>query len=130
MKGIVGRFFFQFGMTFTFAVFIMLMGLVTKNAILLVDFTNHLRAQGMSTVEAPKEAGPIRRRSHPSTLLTLVVCRWSTRPWRASPSSRPMRWIRRKITGSDHQDGVVPRSEAPTPVPVGAVPQVLIDREI
>jgi multidrug efflux pump subunit AcrB len=31
---------------------IMLMGLVTKNGILLIDFTNHQREQGMSRTEA------------------------------------------------------------------------------
>jgi HAE1 family hydrophobic/amphiphilic exporter-1 len=41
---------------------IMLMGLVTKNAILVVDFTNQLRARGMERDEALKTAGPIRLR--------------------------------------------------------------------
>jgi HAE1 family hydrophobic/amphiphilic exporter-1 len=41
---------------------IMLMGLVTKNGILVVDFTNQLRRQGMSTHEALLTAGPIRLR--------------------------------------------------------------------
>ena len=36
---------------------IMLMGLVTKNAILLVDFANQLRAEGRSVHEALVEAG-------------------------------------------------------------------------
>ena len=41
---------------------IMLMGLVTKNAILLVDYTNQLRKGGMEIVEALLEAGTIRLR--------------------------------------------------------------------
>ena len=36
---------------------IVLIGLVAKNAILLVDFTNHLRQEGMSTYKALIEAG-------------------------------------------------------------------------
>ncbi|BBB90476.1 MAG TPA: efflux RND transporter permease subunit [Methylomusa anaerophila] len=41
---------------------IMLMGLVTKNAILLVDYTNQLRAGGMGITEALIEAGSVRLR--------------------------------------------------------------------
>jgi HAE1 family hydrophobic/amphiphilic exporter-1 len=41
---------------------IMLMGLVTKNAILLVDFTNQLRSQGVEVKEALARAGMIRLR--------------------------------------------------------------------
>jgi len=37
--------------------FIMLMGAVTKNGILLVEFTNQPRARGKSTMEALLEAG-------------------------------------------------------------------------
>ena len=39
---------------------IMLMGLVTKNAILLVDYTNQLREGGLSREEALLEAGKLR----------------------------------------------------------------------
>lgn len=42
--------------------FIMLMGLVTKNAILLVDFTNHGIREGMSRDEAILAAGQVRLR--------------------------------------------------------------------
>ncbi|MDX2220223.1 MAG: efflux RND transporter permease subunit [Burkholderiales bacterium] len=42
--------------------FIMLMGLVTKNAILLVDFTNHGIQQGLSREEAILNAGQVRLR--------------------------------------------------------------------
>ncbi len=41
---------------------IMLMGLVTKNAILLVDYTNLLRRRGMPCREALLRAGPVRLR--------------------------------------------------------------------
>jgi HAE1 family hydrophobic/amphiphilic exporter-1 len=41
---------------------IMLMGLVTKNAILLVDFANQKRAEGASTMDALVTAGVIRLR--------------------------------------------------------------------
>ena len=41
---------------------IMLMGLVTKNAILLVDYTNLLRSRGMGKNEALMTAGPVRLR--------------------------------------------------------------------
>ncbi len=39
---------------------ILLMGLVKKNAILLVDYTNTLRARGMNRKDALLEAGPVR----------------------------------------------------------------------
>jgi HAE1 family hydrophobic/amphiphilic exporter-1 len=41
---------------------IMLMGIVTKNAILLVDYTNTLRSRGVEKVEAVLQAGPTRFR--------------------------------------------------------------------
>ena len=42
--------------------FLMLMGVVMKNAILLVDYTNTLRARGQSLYDAVLEAGPTRMR--------------------------------------------------------------------
>jgi len=50
---------------------IMLMGLVTKNAILLVDFTKVLRARGMGRREALITAG--RRRLRPIMMTTLAM---------------------------------------------------------
>jgi hydrophobe/amphiphile efflux-1 (HAE1) family protein len=41
---------------------LLLMGIVKKNSILLVDFTNQLRARGRSTLGAIRRAGPIRLR--------------------------------------------------------------------
>jgi HAE1 family hydrophobic/amphiphilic exporter-1 len=52
--------------------FIMLMGLVTKNAILLVDFTNTLKQQGKSTMDALLEAGPIRLRPILMTTFAMI----------------------------------------------------------
>ena len=52
--------------------FIMLMGLVTKNAILLVDFFNHARARGTAVNEALLEAGTIRLRPILMTTLAMV----------------------------------------------------------
>lgn len=47
---------------FTMIGMIMLMGLVTKNAILLVDYTNLMRRQGMDKTAALLRAGPVRLR--------------------------------------------------------------------
>ncbi len=52
---------------------IMLMGLVTKNAILLVDFTNTLRARGRNRREAILEAGPTRLRPILMTTLAMIM---------------------------------------------------------
>jgi len=51
---------------------IMLMGLVTKNAILIVDFTNQLREKGLSVREALMEAGKGRMRPILMTTLSMV----------------------------------------------------------
>ncbi|MBI1306664.1 MAG: MMPL family transporter [Bacteroidetes bacterium] len=50
---------------------IMLMGLVAKNGILIVDFTNHLKAQGMGLKEALVEAG--RERLRPILMTTVAM---------------------------------------------------------
>ena len=52
---------------------IMLVGLVTKNAILLVDYTNHLRGRGLGARKALLEAGPARLRPIIMTTLTLIL---------------------------------------------------------
>ena len=52
---------------------ILLMGLVTKNGILLVDLTNELRAQGKGMVEALLEAGPTRLRPILMTSAAMVL---------------------------------------------------------
>jgi HAE1 family hydrophobic/amphiphilic exporter-1 len=51
---------------------IMLMGLVSKNAILLIDYTNTLMSRGMSRNEALLEAGPTRLRPILMTTLAMV----------------------------------------------------------
>jgi len=56
---------FLFGMTLNILSMIgliMLMGLVTKNAVLLVDYTNVLRTRGLEKTEALLRAGPVRLR--------------------------------------------------------------------
>ena len=52
--------------------FIMLMGLVTKNAILLVDFTNHAMRDGRSVREAIFEAGQVRLRPILMTTMAMI----------------------------------------------------------
>ncbi|MES2037900.1 MAG: efflux RND transporter permease subunit [Pseudomonadota bacterium] len=52
--------------------FIMLMGLVTKNAILLVDFANQARKEGMDRMEALLEAAHVRLRPILMTTLAMV----------------------------------------------------------
>ncbi|WP_163335332.1 efflux RND transporter permease subunit, partial [Enterobacter hormaechei] len=51
---------------------VMLMGLVTKNAILLVDFANHARKAGATVAEALREAGLIRMRPIIMTTAAMV----------------------------------------------------------
>ena len=53
--------------------FTLLMGLVGKNAILLVDYTDTLRRRGRSRTEALVEAGPTRLRPIVMTTLSVVV---------------------------------------------------------
>jgi HAE1 family hydrophobic/amphiphilic exporter-1 len=52
---------------------LVLMGLVMKNGILLVDYTNQLRAQGLSCEEAVLKAGPVRMRPVLMTAFTLIL---------------------------------------------------------
>ncbi|HSW05502.1 efflux RND transporter permease subunit [Aquabacterium sp.] len=51
---------------------VMLMGLVTKNAILLVDFANHARKAGATVAEALEKAGMIRMRPIIMTTAAMV----------------------------------------------------------
>ncbi len=52
---------------------VMLMGLVTKNAILLVDYTNQLRGEGLAVREALLAAGPVRLRPIIMTTLAMIL---------------------------------------------------------
>jgi HAE1 family hydrophobic/amphiphilic exporter-1 len=52
---------------------LMLIGLVVKNSILLVDYTNKLRDQGMEMIEAVLQAGPIRLRPILMTAISTIA---------------------------------------------------------
>ncbi len=52
---------------------VLLVGLVTKNSILLVEFTNQLRGRGLSTRQALLEAGPLRLRPIMMTAASTVA---------------------------------------------------------
>lgn len=56
---------------FTMLGMLMLLGLVAKNAILIVDFTNHLKAQGKSVYLALLEA--VRERMRPILMTTIAM---------------------------------------------------------
>lgn len=56
---------------FTMLGMLMLLGLVAKNAILIVDFTNQLKAQGQKTKEALLEA--VRTRMRPILMTTIAM---------------------------------------------------------
>lgn len=58
---------------FTMLGMLMLLGLVAKNAILIVDFTNHLKEKGMSTYVALLEAVKERMRPILMTTIAMVV---------------------------------------------------------
>jgi len=57
---------------FSFIGLILLMGLVKKNAILLVDYTNTLRQRGLGRREALLEAGPVRLRPILMTTFAMI----------------------------------------------------------
>ncbi len=52
---------------------IMLAGIVVNNAIILIDFINHLRAEGVARLEAVLQAGKVRLRPILMTTLTTVL---------------------------------------------------------
>ena len=61
LGGLVGLWLTGYTLSFTAAIgFVALIGIETKNSILLVDFTNQLRAQGVGLREAIERAGEIR----------------------------------------------------------------------
>jgi HAE1 family hydrophobic/amphiphilic exporter-1 len=51
---------------------VLLAGLVTKNSILLVDYANQLRAEGMDKTEAMRRAAPVRMRPVMMTALAMI----------------------------------------------------------
>jgi HAE1 family hydrophobic/amphiphilic exporter-1 len=51
---------------------LMLFGLVTKNSILLVDYANQLRAEGLDKVAAMRRAAPIRMRPGLMTAISMI----------------------------------------------------------
>ena len=58
----------------TFMAFIFLLGLVTKNAILLIDYTNKLRDRdGLARDEALRRAGPVRLRPILMTSVAMIL---------------------------------------------------------
>ena len=57
---------------FSFIGLILLMGLVKKNAILLVDYTNTLRQRGLARREAILDAGPVRLRPILMTTFAMI----------------------------------------------------------
>ncbi len=66
---------FVMGMTlnlFSLIGMILLMGLVTKNSILLIDHANQLRSEGVEKVEAMRRAAPIRMRPVLMTAVAMV----------------------------------------------------------
>jgi len=74
MVGALGAL-YALGMTlnlFSLIGIILLMGLVTKNSILLVDYANHLRAEGRSKLEAMRTAAPVRMRPVLMTALSMI----------------------------------------------------------
>jgi HAE1 family hydrophobic/amphiphilic exporter-1 len=58
---------------FTIVGIIMLLGLVTKNGILIVDFANHLKEKGVPVVEALMEAGKERLRPIMMTTFAMIL---------------------------------------------------------
>ena len=51
---------------------LLLFGLVTKNSILLVDYANQLRAEGMDKLTAIRTAAPVRMRPVLMTALSMI----------------------------------------------------------
>jgi len=51
---------------------VLLLGLVTKNSILLVDYAQQLRAEGMETLPAILQAAPVRMRPVLMTALSMI----------------------------------------------------------
>jgi HAE1 family hydrophobic/amphiphilic exporter-1 len=73
--GVVGTL-FVFGISLSVVVLIgmiLLAGIVVNNAIILIDYTNRLRAQGLAKLDALKRAGDVRLRPILMTTATTVL---------------------------------------------------------
>lgn len=74
MVGALGGLYLR-GMTlnlFSMIGLVLLLGLVTKNSILLVDYANQLRAEGMDKVTAMRTAAPVRMRPVLMTAISMI----------------------------------------------------------
>ncbi len=93
MGGIIALFLAGLSISFTATIgFIALIGIEIKNSILLVDFTNQLRQQGRSLMEAIQEAGEIR---FLPILLTSLTAIGGLTPLviQGSPLYSPLAWV-------------------------------------
>jgi multidrug efflux pump len=74
---------------------VMLIGLVTKNGILIVEFANQLRARGKDKFEAVAEAAALRLRPILMTSLATVLGAMplATAIGAGSESRRPIGWV-------------------------------------
>ena len=83
---------------------VMLMGLVTKNAILLVDYTNQLRGEGLATKDALLKAGPVRLRPIVMTTVAMVLGMTALRLRRRRRQRVPRADLHRDDRRADHLD--------------------------
>ena len=75
---------------------VMLIGLASKNGILIVEFAEQLRHKGLSIKEAAVEAARIRLASDSDDLVRL-------HSWRAASGVRQRRWIGKPALGGHHR---------------------------
>jgi multidrug efflux pump subunit AcrB len=93
MGGLVSLWLAGYSLSFTAVIgFVALIGIEIKNSILLVDFTNQLRAQGKPLLEAIEEAGEVR---FLPILLTSVTAIGGLMPLalEASGLYSPLAWV-------------------------------------
>ena len=85
---------------FTMMAFIFLLGLVTKNAILLIDYTNTLRDRdGMGRDAAMRKAGPVRLRPILMTTVAMIFGMLPSALGTGRGRSRGSRWRWRSLGG-------------------------------
>ena len=93
MGGLIALYLAGLSISFTAMIgFIALIGIEIKNSILLVDFTNQLREQGRTLMEAIQEAGEIR---FLPILLTSMTAIGGLMPLalQGSPLYAPLAWV-------------------------------------